>query len=102
MGGRYHGRLKSDKPGSSFELHFKGTDLGVFYGADVNRGKVSISVDGGEPKVLDGYRWTSNPKEYPIAEHLSDGEHCAVFTLLDEKNEKSNSNFFEIGVFLIA
>ena len=102
MGGRYHGRLKADNPGSRFELHFTGNDLGVFYGADVNRGKISISVDGGEPKVLDGYRWTSNPKEYPIVEHLSDGEHCAVFTLLEEKNEKSNSNFFEIGVFLIA
>ena len=102
MGGRYHGRLKADKPGSSFELHFTGSDLGVFYGADVNRGKVSISIDGGEPKILDGYRWTANPKEFPIATYLTDGKHCAVFTLLDEKNEKSNSNFFEIGVFLIS
>lgn len=102
MGSRYHGRLKADKVGSSFKLHFTGTDLGVFYGADVNRGKISISVDGGEPVILDGYRWTANPKEFPIAVNLSDGEHTAVFTLLEEKNEKSESHFFEIGVFLIA
>ena len=25
-----------------------------------------------------------------------------VFTLLDEKHESSNSNFFEIGVFLVS
>ena len=99
---RYHGRLKADKPGSSFKLNFEGTDLGVFYGADINRGKVSISVDGGEPIILDAYRWTSNPKEFPIVTHLPKGKHSAVFTLLDEKNEKSNSNFFEIGVFLIS
>ena len=102
MGNRYHGRLKADKPGSSFELRFEGTELGIFYGADVNRGMVSISIDGGEPIVRDGYRWTSNPKEFPIATHLSEGRHHAVFTLLDEKNENSNSNFFEIGVFLVS
>ena len=102
MGNRYHGRLKTEQVGSQFELRFTGTDLGVFYGADVDRGTVSISVDGGEPVILDGYRWTSNPKEFPIAEHLPYGEHRAVFTLLEQKNEKSNSHFFEIGVFLIS
>ena len=102
MGDRYHGRLKAEAPGSSFELRFYGTDLGIFYGADVNRGKISITVDGGEPVIRDGYRWTSNPKEFPIAVNLPKGEHRAVFTLLEEKNENSNSNFFEIGTFLIS
>lgn len=102
MGNRYHGRLKADAPGSRFELQFTGSSLGLFYGADINRGKISISVDGGDSIVLDGYRWSPNPKEFPIINCLSYGEHRAVFTLLDEKNEKSNSHFFEIGVFLIA
>ena len=102
MGNRYHGRIRADKPGSSFELRFTGTDLGVFYGADVDRGTVEISIDGGEPTRLDAYRWAPNPKEFPIVEHLSYGQHSAVFTLLEEKNEKSKSNFFEIGVFLVG
>ena len=99
---RYHGRLKADQPGSTFEISFTGTDLGIFYGADVNRGKISIAIDGKEIRTRDGYRWTSNPKECIIAQNLPYGEHRATFTLLEEKNEKSNSNFFEIGVFLVG
>ena len=102
LGGRYGGRLTSSVAGSSFELKFYGKNLGVFYGADVNRGKISITVDNEEPIILDGYRWASNPKEFPIIDFLQAGEHTAKFTLLEEKNEKSNSHFFEIGVFLVS
>lgn len=102
LGGRYGGRLKSDIVGSSFDFKFNGKNLGIFYGADVNRGKVSISVDGGKAIVLDGYRWTSNPKELEIISFSTAGEHTAKFTLLEEKNEKSNSHFFEIGVFFVS
>ena len=102
MGNRYHGRWKADKPGSSFEMRFTGTDFGFFYGADVNRGKVSIAIDGREIRTRDGYRWTSNPKECIVAQRLPYGEHRALITLLDEKNEKSDSHFFEIGVFFVG
>ena len=102
LGGKYGGRLKADISGSSFELKFYGTALGIFYGADVNRGRISISVDGVEVGKREGYRWTANPKEHPIIDSLPLGEHVAKFTLLEEKNEESKSNFFEIGVFLVA
>lgn len=101
LGLRYDGHLVADQPGSSFTLTFSGTDLGIFYGADTNRGKVSVLIDGKERIVVDGYRWSINPKEYPIISHLKDGTHRATFTLLPERNEKSSGNLFEIGVFLV-
>lgn len=101
LGMRYNGHLVADQPESTFTLTFSGTDLGIFYGADNNRGKVSVVIDGRERVIVDGYRWQINPKEYPIISHLKNGVHTATFTLLPERNEKSSGNLFEIGAFLV-
>ena len=97
MGKSYHGRLYASKPGAKLTYTFEGTDFGIFYGKGPNMGKISITIDGGEPYILDGYLSYSNPKGAQIATFLEDGSHIVIIELFDG----SCGSEFEIGSLLI-
>lgn len=64
-------------------------------------GKISCTIDGGEPIIIDAYRANLNLKEMPIAWNLEAGKHTVVIELLTEKNDASTGHDFEIGALLV-
>ena len=101
LGMRYKGRIFSNTAGSKLTFTFEGTDLGLCYGIGPSMGKISCTVDGGEPVIIDAYRANINPKEIPLAWNLDAGQHTVVIELLDEKNDASAGYDFEIGAILV-
>ena len=101
-GMRYGGRLIAENPGSTFKFDFEGTDLGLFYNADEDCGKLSFLVDGKQQLIVDTYLWHENCKEKIIFTSLTPGKHTVEVTLLQDKNGKSSGTKAEIGAFLVG
>ncbi len=101
MGMKFSGRVFANTPGSKLVFTFEGTDMGLFFGAGPNMGKISCSIDGGEAFVIDGYKNMLNPKEAVVAWNLEYGTHTVVIELLSEKNADSTGTNFEIGAILV-
>ncbi len=101
MGMRYSGRVFSNTVGSKLTFTFEGTDVGLLYGIGPSMGKVSCTVDGGDPVVIDAYSASLNPKEKPLTWSLAPGKHTVVIELLGEKNSSSQGHDFEIGAILV-
>ncbi len=101
MGMKYIGRVFASKPGSKFTFTFEGTDMGLFFGAGPNMGKISCTIDGGKTIIIDGYKSSQNPKETIVAWNLEPGTHTIVIELLSEKNASSTGTNFEIGAILV-
>lgn len=76
--------ITAKKPGGQFSFEFKGTDVGLFYIADSNCGKISFKVDDNEPLIIDAYR-TTKKTSYFFVSNLSEGNHTVEITLLDDK-----------------
>ena len=93
VGTRFGGLVKSETPGSKLIVEFEGNHLGLLINRDKGMGKISVSVDGGTPVIVDAYRSSSNPSALPIAENLSNGKHTAEIILIDKT--------FEIGGLLV-
>ncbi len=93
VGTRFGGRVKATEKGSKLTLEFEGNHFGLLINRDIGMGKISVSIDGKEPVIVDGYRTSSNPSAVPIADGLSNGKHTAVITLIDKT--------FEIGGLLL-
>ena len=93
VGTRFGGLVKSETPGSTLTVEFEGNHLGLLINRDKDMGKISVSVDGGTPVIVDAYRSSTNPHALPVAENLSNGKHTAVITLIDKT--------FEIGGLLV-
>lgn len=102
LGGKnYNGRLFASQSGAKFTYTFEGIDFGILYGKGSNIGKISVTIDGGEPVIVDGYLSYNNPKEAQIATFLENGRHTVVIELLDEKNAKAHGTEFEIMALLV-
>ena len=101
-GMRYGGHLIAEKPGSTCKLDFEGTDLGLFYNAGEDNGKLSFLVDGKEQIIIDTYLWHENCKEKILFTCLAPGKHTVEVTLLEDKNGKSTGTKAEIGAFLVG
>lgn len=99
-GMRDHGRLVAETPGSTLKVDFEGTDLGLFYGASTNRGKLKLVVDDREQMIVDTYLWHENCKDRPVFTKLDPGKHTLQVTLLEEHNPKSTGTTARIGAFL--
>ena len=67
--------------------------------ANVTLDGVSLTIDGGEPIIVDGYNSSNNPKEVQIATFLDDGSHTVLIELIDDGRKGGNK--FEIGALLI-
>lgn len=80
---RYGGSVKSSIAGSKFSFQFDGKDFGILYHADSYIGSISVSIDGEEPIVFNGYYHNPNPKTKFIIDDLQDGKHTVEITLLD-------------------
>lgn len=100
----YDGVLFATEPGSVLRFEFEGKGLGLLFSKKTNIGKISVSVDDSEPVIIDGYDSSAKPGHLPITpilEDLENGTHTVTVTLLEERNEKSTSNRFQIPTFLI-
>ena len=100
----YDGVLFATEPGSVLRFEFEGKGLGLLFSKKTNIGKISVSIDDSEPVIIDGYDSSAKPGHLPITpilEDLENGTHTVTVTLLEERNEKSTSNRFQIPTFLI-
>lgn len=102
---------QTDQSGAWLEVRFSGTYLAIGsqqYSGDF--GRASVSVDGKEPVVIEGYFtkaantvWAGGHTILSIMdEQLSPGEHTLKLTILPERHSHSNGYNFDIGYLLVA
>ena len=96
------GALIAEEPGSSFKFDFEGTDLGLFFTAGTNRGKLKIVVDGREQAIADTYLWHENCNEKQLFACLTPEKHTVEVTVSEEKNGNSSGTHIEINAFLVC
>lgn len=91
---------KTDKPGSVIEFEVEGTTIismhWVIRGAT---GRAKVSVDGGKPKVLDGWfdqTWGGYRQTNELARNLPAGKHRVRIEVLSEKKPLSTGYEFKI------
>jgi len=70
----------SDNSSASLGFNFTGTSLVVYYETGPNRGKFTVTVDNGQPVVVDGYAPGDFSLQVPvtIAQGLAQGSHSVV------------------------
>ncbi len=90
---RFNGYITANTAGSKLTLTFEGSHFGLLINKAKDMGKITVSIDGGAPVTVDGYRSSSNPDAVLIADGLSSGKHTAEITLIDKE--------FQIGGLLL-
>ena len=100
-GMQFGGRVYSEASGSKFTFKFVGTDIGLLCGVGSNRGRISVSIDGGEAIIIDTYDRSQDAMPFVIASMLNEGEHTVTVELLDNANSASTGIGVEIGALLI-
>ena len=100
VGTKYGGYISSTTAGSTLTFTFEGTAGGFLYERNTNLGKVSVSIDGGTPIIIDGY--ASYQPDYYVFEDLEDTVHTVTITKLEESNASSTGNEFRIGALLLG
>lgn len=94
----------ANKPGASFTLPFEGQRLEIYGPKAPNHRKFSVSIDGGEPAICDAYaetRTDTGTKLYDSAKNgpaLEEGDHTAVITVLEDKNENADADALGMSV----
>ncbi len=92
---------RSSKPGSVIEFEVPGEAIIVSYWRTQKQpmGMAKVSVDGGAPRILDGWfdaSWGGKRWSVRVADGLKPGPHKLRFELLPEKNPQSSGNEFRI------
>jgi hypothetical protein len=100
------GSLLARNVGDTFECHFKGRVVGLYYEIRKDAGIVSCSVDGQPGREVDtswGPTYKFNRESYTLlADNLTDAEHTLKITVLDKKNDLSNGHEFRLGYLMVA
>ena len=96
---KYGGYVSSVTAGSVLTFTFEGTDGGIWYDRSTNMGMVTISIDGGDPIVIDGYS-SYHLSDYYVFSGLEDTTHTITVTKIDDTNEASTGKEFRIGSLL--
>ena len=87
---------RSSTIGDTFTITFTGTSIGVVIETAADQGKVSFSLDGGTPTLVDLYYTYSNWRNVVYsAEGLHPGEHTLVGTVAT-KNASATDNFVRL------
>ncbi|MEM8670736.1 MAG: alpha/beta hydrolase fold domain-containing protein [Planctomycetota bacterium] len=92
--------LHCDVPGSTLELPFAGSAIGLYVLAGPDAGKIEASIDGGEFKTIDLYHRFSRGLHYPrtvmLATELNPGEHDVTLRVSKDHHPESNGNAIRI------
>ncbi|MBQ9748549.1 MAG: SGNH/GDSL hydrolase family protein [Clostridia bacterium] len=98
--------VTADGVGSELTYTFEGTALGLYWIQDRDSGKVSLSLDGGEPVTVSA--WDSYCKSYSRAGYvipfvdLERGTHTVTVRVLAEKDEESLGNTISLFAFMVG
>lgn len=97
--------LVSETAGSSLDFEFKGRGVGIAIISGPDAGKITYTIDGKKPQMLDTYTPWSNQLHLPwylmLADELSSGKHKLHLTISGEKNEKSEGNALRVVHLLV-
>lgn len=80
------------RPGQSFTFRFRGTHAAVYDVVGPAGGKVKVTLDGGQPRILarfDSYCTYPRLSVFTVGTDLEDREHVVTVELTDEKVDKA-------------
>ncbi|MBB6731253.1 hypothetical protein H7C18_10075 [Cohnella sp. CBP 2801] len=87
----FPGLWRSGKPGDAFTVEFVGTHIGLFDIGGPYSGRLKVSVDGGEPIVLDRFTLHNDHdrNEYAFLPALPNGRHVVRFEIDAARTDKA-------------
>ncbi|WP_053376029.1 SGNH/GDSL hydrolase family protein [Paenibacillus sp. FJAT-27812] len=91
----FPGLWRAIEPGEAITVQFEGTHIGLFDIGGPDSGRLKVSVDGGEPFLVDRFTPHNdhNRNQYVFLPELPNGKHTVRFEIDTEKTDKAA--FFE-------
>ncbi|WP_098743260.1 SGNH/GDSL hydrolase family protein [Paenibacillus sp. EZ-K15] len=93
----FPGLWRAVDPGEAISVQFEGTHIGLFDIGGPDSGRLKVSVDGGEPFLIDRFTPYNdhNRNQYVFLPELPNGKHTVRFEVDHEKTDKAA--VFEAG-----
>ncbi len=87
----FPGLWRAVDPGEAITVEFEGTHIGLFDIGGPDSGRLKVSVDGGEPFLIDRFTLYNdhNRNQYVFLPELPNGKHTVRFEIDHEKTDKS-------------
>lgn len=97
--------LEASHPGDSFQFSFKGNAVGIAIVSGPDAGKISYSIDGENPKILDLNTQWSNILHLPwyliLADNLSAKKHTLSVEIIAREDKSEGGEACRIVHFLV-
>ncbi len=97
--------VETTSPGSTLQLEFEGTAIGLSLVSGPDAGLLTYSVDGGKFKDIDTFTQWSKQLHLPwfllLESHLKKGRHVLTLKMSDRRNPASEGNASRILSFLV-
>ena len=103
---KYPHQLTSNVPGTTLEVPFHGSAIGLYWLVAGDGGKIECAVDNGPGKTVsasDAVAVKNKPyaKYVILFDELPDKEHVLRLKVSDQKDEASTGHWIRIGTFLV-
>ncbi|WP_449601991.1 GDSL-type esterase/lipase family protein [Paenibacillus sp. Marseille-Q9583] len=87
----FPGLWRAVDPGEAITVQFEGTHIGLFDIGGPDSGRLKVSVDGGEPFIVDRFTLYNdhNRNQYVFLPELPNGKHTVRFEVDTEKTDKA-------------
>lgn len=87
----FPGLWRAVDPGEAITVQFEGTHIGLFDIGGPDSGRLKVSVDGGEPFIIDRFTLYNdhNRNQYVFLPELPNGKHTVRFEIDTEKTDKA-------------
>ncbi|MFX3635176.1 MAG: GDSL-type esterase/lipase family protein [Candidatus Pristimantibacillus sp.] len=87
----FPGLWRAVDPGEAITVQFEGTHIGLFDIGGPDSGRLKVSVDGGEPFLIDRFTPYNdhNRNQYVYLPELPNGKHTVRFEVDNEKTDKA-------------
>jgi len=87
----FPGLWRAVDPGEAITVQFEGTHIGLFDIGGPDSGRLKVSVDGGEPFIIDRFTQHNdhNRNQYVFLPELPNGKHTVRFEVDTEKTDKA-------------
>ncbi|MEK4111665.1 hypothetical protein ABIC86_000774 [Paenibacillus sp. DS2363] len=87
----FPGLWRAVDPGEAITVEFEGTHIGLFDIGGPDSGRLKVSVDGGEPFLVDRFTPYNdhNRNQYVFLPELPNGKHTVRFEIDHEKTDKA-------------
>lgn len=87
----FPGLWQAADPGEAVTVQFEGTRIGLFDIGGPDSGRLKVSVDGGEPFIIDRFTHYNdhNRNQYVFLPELPNGKHTVRFEIDHEKTDKA-------------